>query len=95
MSSGQSSYYQDHYLGYRQGDRQGLPGAYIRTILTTKIRAGTGLGLSIAYGIVRKHDGFIDVESELGQGTTISIFLPVKGADNPERAETEEDIRVG
>jgi two-component system NtrC family sensor kinase len=56
---------------------------------------GTGLGLSIAYGIVRKHDGFIDVESEPGQGTTFSIFLPVRGADNPEQSETAEDIRIG
>jgi len=56
---------------------------------------GTGLGLSIAYGIVRKHDGFIDVESEPGRGTTFSIFLPAKGDDNPERNETTEDIKVG
>ena len=56
---------------------------------------GTGLGLSIAYGIISKHDGFIDVESDPGRGTTFSIFLPAKGADNPERNETAEDIRVG
>jgi two-component system NtrC family sensor kinase len=37
---------------------------------------GTGLGLSIAYGIIRKHNGLIDAESEPGKGTTFIITLP-------------------
>ncbi|MCF6149612.1 MAG: PAS domain S-box protein [Candidatus Kuenenia sp.] len=40
---------------------------------------GTGLGLSISYGIVKMHDGSIEVESTIGRGTTFRIFLPVKG----------------
>jgi len=40
---------------------------------------GTGLGLSISYGIIKMHEGSIDVESEVGKGTTFRIFLPVKG----------------
>ncbi len=37
---------------------------------------GTGLGLSVLYGVVQSHGGFIRLESELGRGTTFSVFLP-------------------
>ncbi|MCZ7384235.1 MAG: ATP-binding protein [Candidatus Methanoperedens sp.] len=45
---------------------------------TTKMPGeGTGLGLSICYGIIKKHNGSIDVKSEVGIGTTFTIKLPV------------------
>jgi len=37
---------------------------------------GIGLGLTVAYSIIKKHEGMITVESELGVGTTFHIYLP-------------------
>ena len=39
---------------------------------------GTGLGLSIVYRIVQEHQGSIDVESEVGKGTTFRLLLPIR-----------------
>jgi len=52
---------------------------------TTKPRGrGTGLGLSFAHGIVRDHDGRIDVESAVGRGTTMVVSLPGLSSEAPE-----------
>lgn len=61
----------------------GIPAEVIGRIFdpyfTTKAAGeGTGMGLSITQGIVRDHDGAIQVESEPGEGTTISIDLPLR-----------------
>ncbi|NWG27294.1 MAG: HAMP domain-containing protein [Ignavibacteriaceae bacterium] len=44
---------------------------------TTKGQKGTGLGLAVIWGIIDNHDGTINVESEIGKGTTFTILLPV------------------
>jgi two-component system NtrC family sensor kinase len=48
---------------------------------TTK-ESGTGLGLAITHGIIEQHGGTIDVKSQLGQGTSFTVRLPLDNGDN-------------
>ncbi len=64
----------------------GIPPEQLRRVFdpfyTTK-RDGTGLGLAISHGIVEQHEGEIQLESEPGKGTVVSVRLPVQGEPWP------------
>ncbi len=73
-----------------------LPQIWTPFFTTKASDGGTGLGLPTVRGIVETHGGFIDLQSEVGRGTTFRVYLPSCRAEAPIRsANKDETIRRG
>ena len=56
---------------------------------TKEVGKGTGLGLAIVYGVAEQHRGWVDVASQVGQGTTFHVYLPLLSAGQRVQAEAQ------
>jgi len=80
----------DYGVGISQEDLPKIFDPYFTTKST-----GSGLGLASSYSIIRKHDGHLAVESEVGLGTTFHIYLPASDHEAQQRAALPEGLQLG
>ncbi|MEP6671314.1 MAG: response regulator, partial [Chthoniobacter sp.] len=63
----------------------------LEPFFSTKGEHGTGLGLAMAFGIIRRHEGALEIDSALGKGTTFRLTLP---CHHSPAAEEDEEVRL-
>jgi CheY-like chemotaxis protein len=71
-----------------------IPHIYEPFFTTKPVGQGTGLGLAQAYGIVKQHEGYIDVQSQEGKGTRFAVYLPALPAEQIEKTPVPVSIPV-
>ena len=76
-------------------DRKTMQRIFDPFFTTKEMGRGTGLGLASAYGIIKGHSGYIDVESKEGQGTTFNVFLPASKKEIQEVGTGAKDVIQG
>ena len=81
---------EDDGKGMDEKTRSGI----FEPFFTTKFQ-GRGMGMAAVYGIVRNHDGWISVESELGKGTVVQIYLPAIEVEIEKPKEAKTEVATG
>jgi signal transduction histidine kinase/CheY-like chemotaxis protein/uncharacterized membrane protein affecting hemolysin expression len=66
----------------------------LEPFFSTKGNRGTGLGLAMVYGVLQRHDGNIEIQSEVGKGTTFRLIFPVRDRLSVQSAEGDETTTV-
>jgi CheY-like chemotaxis protein len=81
----------DNGIGIRTDQ---LPHIFEPFFTTKPVGHGTGLGLAQVYGIIKQHEGLIDVKSRVGHGTTFTIYLPVRSASQAEEQISDAPVQL-